>query len=77
MFHFQLQGSLITEDDCLLQPAELVELMIHFRLQSLSQEDYPAEDRLGMFPDLTLLNTMGSYVLSLNFVFHAYQIIVN
>ena len=39
----------LTTDDALLQPREMVELLLKDRLKSLSREFYPADDRVGEY----------------------------
>ncbi|XP_053397130.1 uncharacterized protein LOC123551687 [Mercenaria mercenaria] len=44
-----MSGMLLTEDDCLLTPANLVEILICMRLTSLSPDNCPPDDRLEIY----------------------------
>ena len=42
-------GSELTADDGLIEPRDMVEFLTECRLQALSREYYPAEDRVGRY----------------------------
>lgn len=49
IFFIHFSGCLLKEDDGLIEPRELMELMIYCRKATLSPENYPKDDGLGKF----------------------------